>query len=105
MKLKLEKVLDMMDRLDHDANPVPFTIEFVSIHTGKWVKLENWVLRRNVRWLPRSVKQEAIPQVRSGITNRQLRSVIRRFFNPKTHETKSGHIRLFKKFNGYDIDW
>jgi hypothetical protein len=105
MTIKLEKVLEIMDRLDHDANPIPFTIEFVSFHTGKWVILENWVLQRNVKNLPRSIRQQAIPQVRTGITNKQLRSVIRRFYNPKTGETKSGHIRLFKKFNGHTIDW
>jgi hypothetical protein len=105
MKIKLEKALDIMDRLDHNADPIPFTIEFVSIHTGKWVKLENVVMLRNVRVIPRSIKQDFIPQVRSGITNRKLRSVIRRFYNPMTHKISSGHFRLFKKINKYDIDW
>lgn len=94
-----------MDRLDHDANPIPFTLEFISIHTGEIVVLENWVLLRNVKTIPRSIKQHIIPQVRTGITNKKLRSVIRRFYNPHNGEIKSGHMRLFTKFNGNDIDW
>jgi len=105
--IRLNDALKLMDRLDHNGQPIPFSILALSAdrkrHTGgKWIELNGCILAKHNSNLPLHARR-----VDGGGGSRKpshYENATRNIQSPDGSITKV-HIRLIKKFNGQTILW